>query len=281
MAVKYTQDLKKSIDEAKSKNEDIHDPFDFLKLVGVGQDTKTLIDEAKSKDEDVAIAIIQINKAVDIAFVHARFYITKCYEVAEYICEEEKNIVKAIQEGNVKEFKDFLGEVLYMSSKCQKDICTLLEFIEKEKRKIIEEEKKAKAKEDGKISTTKDGGIFGVIRSAAGTIASAMWGSSLYRFYGKAVKAFEELKEALAKIENALKIVNEQLKLGIDNNLSDVIEKTDKLDKDSIKISIIKKMGTAKVQSEHLKEYCGPLKDAKDLDFKKKIHSNYIHYECH
>ena len=36
--------------------------------------------------------------------------------------------------------------------------------------------------------------------------------------------------------------------------------------------SIIKQLGRVKVQSEHLKEYCGPLKDAKDLEDFKKIY---------
>ena len=65
-------------------------------------------------------------------------------------------------------------------------------------------------------------GLFGAV---AGAIYSAVWGSSLYQFYGKAIKAFEELREALAKIEIALKKVNEQLKLGIDNNLSNMKER--------------------------------------------------------
>ena len=60
------------------------------------QDAKTLIYEAKSKDEDVAAAIIQVNEAVDDAFVHPCSYIIKCYEVADYICNEEENVVKAI-----------------------------------------------------------------------------------------------------------------------------------------------------------------------------------------
>ena len=110
-------------------------------------------------------------------------------------------------------------------------------------------------------------GLFG---AAAGTIYSAVWGSSLYQFYGKAIKAFEELREALAKIENALKKVNEQLKLGIKNNLSEVKGKSGI--KDFIKRIIIKQLGTVKVQSEHLKEYCGPLKDAKDLEDFKNIY---------
>ena len=277
--------------------------------MGVIEDAKTLIDEARSKDKDVATAIIQANEAVDTAFVLARCYITKCYEVADYICAEEKNVVKAIEEGNVAGFKYFLKEVLDKSKKCQKDITTLLHFIEKEKEKIVKEDKKAKTKKyeaaasDRNKSIAKGvaggglvaagGGVIaagallfgpqaivtvpallgvGLFGAAAGTIYSAMWGSSLYQFYGKAIKAFEELREALAKIENALKKVNEQLKLGIDNNLYDMKEKTDKLDKDFIKRSIIKKMGTVKVQSEHLKEYCGPLKDAKDLEDFKKIY---------
>ena len=237
--------------------------------IGGTQNLKKSKDEAKSEDEDVATAIIQVHEAVATAFVHARSYMAKCYGVAEYICDQE-NVVKAVEEGNVKEFKDFIEEVLDKSRQCQKDISTLLDFIENEKQRIIEEEKKAKAKKEGK--TAEDRGILGVIRSAADTIANAMWGSSLYQYYEKAIKTFEELREDLAKIENSLKKVNEQLKLAIDNNLSDMKEKTDRLDKDFIKRSFIKRLGTVKVQSEHLKEYCGPLTDAKDLEDFKQIY---------
>ena len=38
----------------------------------------------------------------------------------------------------------------------------------------------------------------------------------------KPIKAFEELREVLTMIENAQKKVSEQLKLAIDNNLSDI-----------------------------------------------------------
>ena len=169
MLIEVTQNLKKSTDEAKRKNEDIPDPFDFLpdasnaiakvaevpkeflKLVDVGQDSKMLIDEEKSKDEDVATAIIQVNKAVHTACFYAHSYITKCYEVADYICDKEKSLIKAIEEGNVEEFKDFLVKVLDKSSKCQKDISTLLDFIEKERKRIIEEEEKTRVKKPRNI----------------------------------------------------------------------------------------------------------------------------------
>ena len=290
--------------DAIAKVEEV--PKIFIKLVGVVQDLKKSVDEAESKDEDVATAIIQANEAVDIAFVHARSYITRCYEVADYICDEEENVIKAIEEGNVEEFKSFLEEVLDKSKKCQKDVTILLDFIEKEKQKTIEEEKKAKAKEDEAAATDRNktiakgvtggglalagGGVIaagalligpqaivtvptllgvGLLGAAAGAIYSAVWGSSLYQFYEKAIKAFEEFREVLAKIENALKKVNERLKLEIDNNLVDWKGRSGI--KDFIKRSIIKKMRTVKFQSEDIKEYCGPLKNAKDLeDFKKK-----------
>ena len=217
----------------------------------VVQDAKTLIDEAENKDEDVATTIIQVHEAVDTAFVHARSYITKCYEVGDYICDEVEKVVKAIEEGNVEGFKDFLEEVLAKSESCQKDITTLLDFIEKEKEKIIEEKKKAKTKKDEAAASDRNksiakgvaggglvaagGGVIaagalligpqaivtvptllgvGLFGAAACTIYSAVWGSSSpYQFYGKAIKAFEDLREALAKIENALKKANEQLRI--------------------------------------------------------------------
>ena len=227
------------------------------------------MDEAKSKDEDVATAIIKANEALDTAFGQARSFMAKCYDFAEYISHEEENVVKAIEEGNVNEFKDFLADVLDKSGQYQKDIMTLLDVIAKEKQRIIEESLKAKEKKEG--GTAKDGGIFGAIRSTAGTIASAIWGSSLHQYYEKAITAFEESREALVKIEIALMKVNEQLKLGVDNNLSGMKEKTNKLDRPVIKRSIIKIMETVKAQSEHLKEYCRPLKDAKDLEDLKKV----------
>ena len=59
----------------------------------------------------------------------------------------------------MEEFKDFLEEVLDKSRKCQKDITTLLHFIEKEKEKIFEEEMKAKTKKDEAVASARNKSI--------------------------------------------------------------------------------------------------------------------------
>ena len=78
------------------------------------------------------IPILKQKPTLSTAFVHARSYITKCHELADYICDEEQYTIKAIEEGNVEEFKDYLEEVLSKSKGCHKDLQTLLEFIERE-----------------------------------------------------------------------------------------------------------------------------------------------------
>ena len=92
------------------------------------------------------IPILEQKPALSTAFVHARSYITKCHELADYICDEEQYTIKAIEEGNVEEFKDYLEEILSKSKGCYKDLQTLLEFIEREERRIndVEEHRAAK-----------------------------------------------------------------------------------------------------------------------------------------
>ena len=64
-------------------------------------------------------------------------YIIKCHELADYVCEEERYTMKAVEEGNVEEFKNFFEEVLSKSTCCQKDLRTLIEYIETEEKPLL------------------------------------------------------------------------------------------------------------------------------------------------
>lgn len=97
-----------------------------------------------------------------------------------------------------------------------------------------------------------------------------MWGSSQYQYYEKAIEAFEDLQQVLANIKTTLMMVHGQLISAIDHNLSDLQDKTDRLHSNVVKRSIVKSILAVKRQSDILKDYCMPLKDAKNLeDFKK------------
>ena len=94
-------------------------------------------------------------------------------------------------------------------------------------------------------------------------------------FCMKALVAVHEMKNNLIKIETSLKNVNEHLKTAIDNNLDDIYEDDERLDKlravngrsgsGQVKRSILKKLKTVTKETNVLKEYCRPLVNAKSL----------------
>ena len=99
--------------------QELHESFEMAKAVP--NELKELlakiheIPQLKGKnihDKEVADVVLQVKGAIETTFVHVRSYITKCHELADYICDEEQYIIKAIEEGNVEEFKEYLGEVL-------------------------------------------------------------------------------------------------------------------------------------------------------------------------
>ena len=65
------------------------------------------LDEKNCYWPKVADAVGWVKNNVETAFIYARSYIIKCHELADYVCEEKKYTVKAVEERNVKEFKKF------------------------------------------------------------------------------------------------------------------------------------------------------------------------------
>ena len=102
---------------------------------------------AMSTELSKLLSDLKEKPSMSTAFVHARSYITKCHELADYVCDEEQYTIKAIEEENVEEFKDYLEEVLSKSKGCHKDLQTLLEFIEREERQFNEKENPLTRKE--------------------------------------------------------------------------------------------------------------------------------------
>ena len=325
------QELCDSFEKAKAV------PNEFKELLAKIHEIPQLKDE-DIHDEEVAGAVLQVKATIDTTFVHARSYVTKCHELADYICDEEQYTIKAIEEGNVEEFKDFLEEVLSKSKCCQKDLCTLIDFINAEKESISErqsmiEEKKDKAHNkctDALITSAVagTGALIGAVTTASGVTAIAggvgylpvlvggvivtmvtpqalvlggviavpiglgvalaglvvaVRGHKNYNeskkveeFCMKALVAVYKMKNKLIQIETSLKNVNEHLKTAIDNNLNDVYEDDERLEKlkpvkgrsgsGQVKRSILKKLKTVTKETNVLKEYCHPLVNAKSLE---------------
>ena len=79
----------------------------------------------KSNKEKVTIQ--QLKETLYITFVRLCSYITKCYELADYVFDEKENVFKTVKKGNVKNFKDYVDEVLSKSKGCHIDLTTLIE----------------------------------------------------------------------------------------------------------------------------------------------------------
>ena len=95
------------------------------------------LDEGTVPDQKVADAVTQVKENVKTTFIHALSDIIKCHELADYVCEEKIYTIKAVEEGNVEEFKNFFEEVLSKSTCCQKDLRTLIEYIETEEKPLM------------------------------------------------------------------------------------------------------------------------------------------------
>ena len=134
--------------------------------------TVTETTPAVSTELSKLLSDLKEKPSMSTAFVHARSYITKCHELADYICDEEQYTIKAIEEGNVEEFKDYLEEVLSKSKGCHKDLQTLLEFIEREERHFNEEEDRLTRKNKALINT----GIGIVAGMALGILGGILLG---------------------------------------------------------------------------------------------------------
>ena len=269
------------------------------------------LDDEKIPDKRVADAVTEVIESVKTTFVHARSYITKCHELADYICDEEQYTIKAIEEGNVESFKDYMREVLSKSATCQKDIKTLIDYIETEERPLIDKKEKEieSRHSDAKMKATAGASVAGVF--GAGTIGSAglaaaglagphaaviaplglgaaliclavtIKGGDVYAKYTqielyceKAIRAIKELKKSLELIEKRLQETCDFLKLAIDGNL-EMIKENDinKMSKgdQTAQQSIIVQVKTIAVQAQQLKEYCQPLINAKTLEDFSKI----------
>lgn len=81
--------------------------------------------------------VFEEKSANETTFVNARFHITKCHELADYVCDEEQYIIKAIEKRNMEEFKEYLGEILSNSKCCQKDLRKQIDFINAEQMVFI------------------------------------------------------------------------------------------------------------------------------------------------
>ena len=267
------------------------------------------LDEGDVPDKEVADAVTQVKENVKTTFIHARSYIMKCHELADYVCEEERYTMKAVEEGNVEEFKNFFEEVLSKSTCCQKDLRTLIEYIETEEKPFIDkQERKIEHRQNhAKMKAATGAGIAvvgGSIAVAGAGVAVAglagpqavivvpvglgvallslyatVKGGELYTtnkkielYCEKAIKAIKEMTKNLELIEESLKTVSLQLQRVIDDNL-EVLKDELSRDSGSSKHIIVLKIKNITSQTKHVKDYCEPLVRAKSLEEFVKIAS--------
>ena len=245
-------------------------------------------DQSSIQDKEVKTVVFRFKMLVETTFLLAQSYVTKCHKLADYICHEEPHTIKVINEGNVKELKDFLKDILSQSKNCQEELKTLIEFMEAERKQLIcgkqavqnkESEAETKAIAAGVAigggvalgmisSIVRQAPIAGIVVAVGASLLAAGAGMTWMsitemEFYKKIVKAFQETHDNLKVIQDSLKKVNEQLKLAIDNNVLGV-QGEDKMNKlksgsECITSSILKSLGTLIKQTETIKEYCRPL----------------------
>lgn len=263
--------------------------------------------EGDFQDQDVEVAVSKVKASVTTTFIHARSYVAKCSELAVYICDEEEYTIKAVEEGNADEFKDYLEEVLYKSKCCQKDIRTLIDFIEFNDKQLISTQEDVVKEKSSQASTNAmyaaggaalSSGIgaagIGMVVLAAALPTAVGLGVAILGLHGalkgcdayihhqqivhcctKALDTIHELKESLEAIEERLERVNTSLKAAIDENIEDIDgRKLDKLSEgsQSVKHSLIQKVKVMAKGTRNLVEYCRPLKDAETLeDFMQRL----------
>ena len=267
------------------------------------------LDEGTVPDQKVADAVTQVKESVKTTFIHTRSYINKCHELADYVCEEERYTIKAVEEGNVEEFKNFFEEVLSKSTCCQKDLRTLIEYIETEEKPFIDkqESKIEHRQKEAKMKAAAGAGIAivggGIAEAGAGVAVAGLAGPqavfvvpvglgvalvSLYAtvkggelyttnkqielYCEKAIRAIKEMTKNLELIEDSLKTVGLQLQRVIDDNLEML---KDELSREigSSKHIIVLKIKNITSQTKHVKDYCEPLVKAKSLEEFVKIAS--------
>ena len=156
------QELHESFEKAKAV------PYEFKELLAKIHEIQQLKDK-NIHDKEVAGAVLQMKGDIETTFVHVRSYITKCHELADYICDDEQYTIKAIEEGNVEKFKEYLEEVLSKLKCQQKDLRVLIDFINPDQKVCISETQNMI---EEKIDTPHDQCTNTLITSGAGgTIA--------------------------------------------------------------------------------------------------------------
>ena len=267
------------------------------------------LNEGTVSDQKVSDAVTQVKENVKTTFIHARSYIIKCHELADYVCEEERYTIKAVEEGNVEEFKNFFEEVLSKSMSCRKDLRTLIEYIETEENSCIgkQESKIEHRQKDVNMIIAAGAGI--AVVGGGTTVASAgvamaglagpqavfvvpvglgvalvslyatVKGSVLYTtnkqielYCEKAIRSIKEMTKNLELIEDSFKTVSLQLQHAIDGNLEMLKDELSRKSRSSKHI-IVLKIKSITSQTKHVKDYCEPLVRTKSLEEFVKVAS--------
>ena len=228
----------------------------------------------KSKEEPVAIQ--QLKEALQVTVVHLCSYITKYYELADYICDEEENVLKTVEEGNMEDFKDFVEEVLSKSKGCQDDLNRLLEDLEtKETPPVTSSSTNSHVGTvvGGVTAVTGTGSVLagsytvvtstiGVGARALGVVAGIFYNINPGQESANVIKIINDLKDNFQDIKDNLQATNDQLKKAIDCHL--VKYETD-ITSEQIN-TLEENLKSTFTQAKRIKEYCQPFLNVKSLD---------------
>ena len=135
-----TADVLKGLSEVFQKAKSV--PDEVQKILTTLNMIPEFKNQKSTQNKEVETVVYCFKLVVEGIFSLAQSYVTKCHKLADYICEEEPHTIKVINEGNVKEFKEFLDEVLSYSDSCQKTcklkiLCFLNKFISSLKLKLL------------------------------------------------------------------------------------------------------------------------------------------------
>ena len=229
----------------------------------------------KSKEETVAIQ--QLKEALQVTFVYLRSYITKCYELAGYICNEEEIVLKTIKEGNMEDFNDYLEEVLSKSKGCQNDLKTLLEYIETKEMPPVTSSSticRVGTVVGGATAVTGAGLVLagpytvaiGVGALALGVAAVIYYNVNPGQESANVIKIINDFKDNLQDIKDNLQATNDQLKEVIDRYLVKyegvepyiMSQQINTLEAAAVKDTI--------ARAKTIKDYCQPFMNVKSLE---------------
>uniref|UniRef100_A0A1X7T3D3 Uncharacterized protein n=1 Tax=Amphimedon queenslandica TaxID=400682 RepID=A0A1X7T3D3_AMPQE len=130
---------------------------------------QNLLDTISTISKDVSTEIArrpdQMTQ-ISAMFVRLDAYYGKVYYLAKYICDEEEYLIQAVEEGKVEDIQEFLGQVDGKAENCEKDLESLIEYLETERQNLLQQDGDLKKRKEDAHSTK----IIGIGTTIIGVI---------------------------------------------------------------------------------------------------------------